>query len=141
YVAFVPEGSSEWQAGLRAGDRITALDGVPQRSWKSMEKDLVRGAQRFHDLTWTRGGETNGGRFQLRKEQWNDEFSQHYERYVFRTTHWVPNAPDQLVPNPNLVMYSVRGALEQTVSVMQFISVGFVRVMQGRLGELGGPIT
>lgn len=142
YVAFVPQGSSEWQAGLRAGDRITELDGVVQRSWKSMEDGLVRGADRFHDLSWVRDGQKIGGRFQLRKEQWNDEFSQHYERYVFRTTHWAPNSAPALVPNPSPVTYALRGAVEETGSVIEFITVGFVRLLQGRVGiSLSGPIT
>jgi len=126
-----------------AGDRITDLDGVAQRSWKAMEKELVRGASKLHDLAWVRPGETNAGRFQLRKEQWNDEFSQHYERYVFRTTHWTPNGPDQLVPNPRPIIYALRGAVEETGSVIRFISVGFVRILQGRISisTVSGPIT
>jgi regulator of sigma E protease len=143
YVAFVPEASSEWQAGLRAGDRIIDLDGAPQRSWKAMERELLRGANRFHDLIWMRAGDTIGGRFQLRREQWNDEFSQHYERYVFRTIDWVPNAPNTLVPNPSPITYSLRGAFEETASVIQFITVGLVRIVQGRvsISTVSGPIT
>ena len=85
YVAFVPEASSEWRAGLRPGDRITTLDGTPQRLWSTMEDELVAGADRRHELTWTRDGVPMRGFFQLRKEQWDDEFGQHFERYVFRT--------------------------------------------------------
>jgi len=143
YVAFVPVGSSEWKAGLRVGDRITQLDGSPQRYWPSMEEELVRGANRMHDLEWTRAGQPMAGAFQLRKEQWNDEFSQHYERYVFRTTHWVPSAPATLVDNPNLLSYALRGAVEETTNVVHFITVGFLRILQGRvsLASVSGPIT
>jgi regulator of sigma E protease len=143
YVSFVPEGSSEWKAGLRSGDRITALDGVMQRHWQSMEDDLVRGANRRRELRWTRAGEPMAGVFQLRKEQWDDEFAQHYERYVFRTTNWAPNAPDAWVPNPSLVTYAIRRGFEETTSVIKFIAVGFVRILQGRvsLSSVSGPIT
>jgi regulator of sigma E protease len=143
YVAFVPEGSAEWQAGLRPGDRITALDGAPQRLWRTMEDELVAGADRPHELQWTRDGQPKGGHFQLRKEQWDDEFGQHYERYVFRTDHWVPAAPDRMVPNPRPLVNAVTRGVEETASVVKFISVGMLRLLQGRvsLSSVGGPIT
>jgi regulator of sigma E protease len=143
YVSFVPEGSSEWRAGLRVGDRILTLDGAPQRLWQSMKDDLVRGASRVRQLAWTRAGQPMGGSFQLRKEQWDDELGQHYERYVFRTTHWLPNAKDELVENPHPIVWAVRRGFEETASVVRFIAVGLVRVLQGRvsLTAVSGPIT
>ena len=143
FVAFVPEGSGEWKAGLRAGDRITTLDGAPQKMWKAMEDEIVRGASHMHEVKWTRAGEPGGGAFQLRKEAWNDEMGQHYERFVFRTDHFLPNAPDTYVPNPHLVTYAVRRGFEETGSVIKFIGVGFLRILQGRvsLSSVSGPIT
>ena len=143
YVAFVPEGSSEWKAGLRAGDRLLSLDGQPQRLWKAMEDEIVAGASRMHELRWTRLGEPMGGTFQIRKEQWVDEIGQRYETYVFRTDHWMPNAPDAHVPNPNLVTYALRHGFEETGRVIRFISIGFLRILQGRvsLSSVSGPIT
>src|SRR5439155_24853170 len=83
------------------------------------------------------------GNFQLRNEQWEDEIGQHYERYVFRTTHWLPNAPNLTVPNPHPLLYAVRRGVEETGSVIKFIGVGFVRILQGRvsLSTVSGPIT
>jgi regulator of sigma E protease len=143
YVAFVPQASSEWRAGVRPGDRITLLDGAPQRLWRTMENELVAGADRMHELQWTRDGAPMRGFFQLRKEQWDDPFGQHYERYVFRTDHWVPTAPDRLVPNPHPLPYAIRRGLEETTSVVKFISVGLLRLIEGRvsLANVSGPIT
>ena len=143
YVAFVPEASSEWRAGLRPGDRITTLDGAPQKLWRTMEDSLVAGADRMRELQWTRDGAPMRGFFQLRKEQWDDEFGQHYERYVFRTDHWLPAAPDRLVPNPHPLGYAIRRGIEETSSVIKFISVGLLRLVQGRvsLSSVSGPIT
>lgn len=155
YVAFVPEGSSEHKMGLRAGDRITHLDGVVQRMWKverrgghsvddtSMVGMLLREPNRVHELVWTRDGERMSGTFQLRKENWNDELGQHYERYVFRTTHWEPRVASKLVANPHPILYSVRRGLEETRNAIKFIVVGFVRILQGRvsLSTVSGPIT
>jgi len=139
----VPEASSEWRAGLRPGDRITTLDGAPQKLWRTMEDELVAGADRMHELQWIREGAPMRGFFQLRKEQWDDEFGQHYERYVFRTDDWVPNATDRLVPNPHPLAYAVRRGVEETGSVIKFIGVGMLRLAQGRvsLSSVGGPIT
>jgi regulator of sigma E protease len=143
YVAYVPEASSEWRAGLRPRDRVTTLDGSPQKLWSALEGVLVAGADKRHELTWTRDGVAMRGFFQLRKEQWDDEFGQHFERYVFRSDDWMPNAPDRLVPNPHPFTYAVRRGIEETRSVIKFISVGLIRLAQGRvsLSSVSGPIT
>jgi regulator of sigma E protease len=143
YVAYVPEASSEWRAGLRPRDRITSLDGSPQRLWSTMEGEIVAGADRRHELTWTRDGVPMRGFFQLRKEQWDDEFGQHFERYVFRSDDWVPNAPDRLVPNPHPLTYALRRGIQETRNVIKFISIGVLRLAQGRLSlsSVSGPIT
>ncbi|HEY3822355.1 MAG TPA: RIP metalloprotease RseP [Polyangiaceae bacterium] len=143
YVAFVPQASSEWRAGLRPGDRITTLDGAPQRLWRTMEDALVAGADRTRELQWTRDGTPMRGFFQLRKEQWDDEFRQHYERYVFRTDHWLPSAPDRMVPNPHPLGNALRQGVEETASVIKFIAIGMLRLVQRRvsLSSVSGPIT
>jgi regulator of sigma E protease len=146
YASFVPEGSSEWKAGLRAGDRLVALDGHPVRSWDELNEELVAGAAKMHDLAWTRAGDPMAGTFSLRREQWDDELGQHYERYVFRTTHWVPDHPwarADLVENPHPLLYAVGRGFEETGSVIKFIVVGLVRMLQGRvsLSTVSGPIT
>ena len=143
FVSFVPEGSSEWQAGLRAGDRIVALDGEPQRMWKAMESQLLREPSRTHAMTWLRDGAEMSGTFQLRKEVWNDDLGQHYERYVFRTSHWSAKARAEMVPNPHPLLYAMRRGLEETVSAVKFVVVGFVRIVQGRVSvaAVSGPIT
>jgi len=143
YVAFVPEASSEWLAGLRPGDRITILDGAPQRLWLTMRDELVDGKDKRHELQWTREGVAMRGYFNLRKEQWDDEFGQHYEKYVFRTDHWVPAASDRMVANPHPLSYAMRRGLEETRNVVKFISVGLLRLLEGRvsLSSVSGPIT
>lgn len=143
FVAFVPEGSSEWRAGLRPGDRVLTLDGAPIRQWRVMEQDLSRGASQPHKMTWSRGGEPLSGQLQLRKEQWFDELGQHYERYVFHTTHWTPNAPDVTVPNKNVFLYALGKGFGETGRAIRFVWTSLLRLMQGRvsLNQVSGPIT
>ncbi len=143
YVSFVPEASSEWRAGLRAGDRVVALDGHPVRSWESFNAELTASPREKHEVAWTADGQPGGGTFKLRSEQWDDELGQHYDRYVFRTKHWVPAARSVLVPNPHPVTYAVARGFEETGSVIRFIAVGFLRILQGRvsLSNVSGPIT
>ena len=143
YVAFVPKASSEALAGLQPGDRITSLDGVPQRLWRTMVNELVAGADKERELQWTRDGKPMAGRLRLRKEQWDDEFGTPYAQYVFRTDHWLPPAPDRLVPNPHPLVGAIRRAVEETGSVIKFISIGMLRLAQGRvsLSSVRGPIT
>jgi regulator of sigma E protease len=83
------------------------------------------------------------GMFQLRHEQWDDEFGQHYDRYVFRTTHWLPSAESKLVPNPKRVRWAIDNGLTETWRVVKFVGVGFLRLVQGRisLSSVSGPIT
>jgi regulator of sigma E protease len=143
YAAFVPEGSSEWRAGLRAGDRITLLDGRTQRLWQTLEDDLVLGANKRRTLAWTRGGEPMQGAFQLRKEEWDDEYGQHYERYVFRTTHESPYSLLETVPDPSPLLHAVRRSFEETLRAVRLTTLTFERLLQGRLrlSSVSGPIT
>lgn len=143
YVAYVPEGSSEWKAGLRRGDRIVTLDGQPVLSWFQLGDALKRDPQKTHTLTWTRDGEPLAGSFGLREEAWSDEYGQTHEKYVFRTTHWIPSAPDQLVSNPHLFTYALRHGFEETGHAVETIAFMFVRVFQGKMSlkSVGGPIT
>ena len=41
-----------------------------------------------------RDGRRMSGTIQMRREQWTDDYGQHFDRYVMRTTHWIPSAPE-----------------------------------------------
>jgi regulator of sigma E protease len=143
YASYVPEGSSEWNAGLRAGDRIVSLDGVNQRTWRSMEDALKNGRDQMHTLVWSRLGEPESGHFQVRKEQWADDFGQVFERYVFRTTHWMPSAPDRTVPNRRLFSYALAHGWKETKRATEFVLASMRGLAAGRvsLSQVSGPIT
>jgi regulator of sigma E protease len=128
FAVFVPEGSSEWKAGLRAGDRVVALDGARQTSWQTMQAELRRNPTRTHKLEWTRDGEPMAGSF----------------RYGFRTTHWSPYAPEHLVPNESRLSYALAHGFEETERAIKVVSLGMLRIVQGRVSlseSVSGPVT
>lgn len=143
YVASVPEGSSEWRAGLREGDRIRTLDGKPVTSWQALAWDLVEGGDRARELGWTREGRPMTGVLRVRKEEWTDGAGEKLERYVFRSTHWTPTVPLPLVEDPSPLRRAVRDAVFETAHVSRFLATSVVRLVRGELTlkSISGPIT
>lgn len=143
YAASVPEGSSEWRAGLRPGDRMRTLDAAPVQSWQTMVEDLIAGADRTREVGYSREGKLMTGVLRVRKEEWVDSAGQHVERYVFRTTHWTPMVPPALVDEPAPVRTAIRRAFGETAHVVRFLASGAVRLVQGKLTvrAISGPIT
>ncbi len=142
YVAHVPEGSSEWRAGLRPGDRITTLDGARVVSWQAFVDDLVAGGDRSREVVWTREGHPMSGLLRVRKEEWSDVAGQRVERYVFRSTHWVPTVPAPLVDDPAPLRRAASAAFAETGRVMSFLATSAVHLIQGKLTmrAISGPI-
>jgi regulator of sigma E protease len=128
YAVFVPPGSSEWKAGLRAGDRIVALDGAPAGSWQQLRTHVMRDPERMHKLDWTRDGEPMAGSF----------------RYAMRASHWAPYAPEHLVPNDSRLSYALAHGLEETGRAIRVVAIGMLRIATGRVSlseSVSGPVT
>jgi regulator of sigma E protease len=142
YAAVVPDAALR-QAGLVPGDKVTDLDDQPLPAWSVFRERLQNAPDREHTLGWLHDGRRMRGAIQMRRVQWTDEYGQHFDRYVLRTTHWLPSAPEPFVENPSPIVSALRSALEETADVMRFTVVGIVRLMEGRvsLSSLSGPIT
>ena len=142
YAAVVPDAALR-QAGLMPGDKVTDLDDAPLPAWSVFRERLLSAPDQPHTLGWLRDGRRMSGTIQMRREQWTDDYGQHFDRYVMRTTHWIPSAPEAFVENPHAIRYALRNAFEETADVMRFILVGIVRLVEGRvsLSSLSGPIT
>ncbi len=145
YAAIVPEGSVFYRAGLRPGDRILRLDDEPVPAWSTFCERILAEPNRPHRIEYqaARDGRVRSGTVQLRREEFNDEHGQSFERYVLEIQHWGPVSPDDRVAHPTPIRYAFTKALEETASVTRFVLVGLVRLVQGRisLSSLSGPIT
>ena len=143
YVADVPEGSAEWKAELRAGDRIVEIDAVEVTAWSMLTERLMATPDRPHVLTWLRSGQRKSGTIELRREDYLDEYGEHRPRFFVRVSNWSPSVPEPWVNSPSRVEFAFRSALTETYDVIRFIVVGIVRIAEGKvsLSTLGGPIT
>ena len=143
YVVDVPEGSAEWSADLRPGDRITEVDRVEVRTWSMFTDKLFEAPEKPHKISWLRGGQAKSGTIQLRREEWIDEYGERRPRFLLRMSNWAPVVPEPMVDNPSSLKTAFFSAVEETYDVVQLIVVGIARIAQGRvsLSTLGGPIT
>ncbi len=143
YVAHVPEGSAEWKADLRPGDRIVEVDQIEVTAWTTLVERLMAAPDRPHTLSWLRAGQRRSGTVELRREDYLDEYGEHRPRFFVRMTNWSPTVLEPYVENPARLRYALHSAVEETYDVVRFIMVGIVRIAQGKvsISTLGGPIT
>lgn len=143
YIAHVAVGSPEQGLGLRAGDRLLALDGKPLSLWHSLIQKLRAAKGKTHTLTWLRGGETMSGTFRLRHQGGVTEHGQVLDRHVVGMRNWAPARTDPPVPNPSPILYAMREAWTATAEVVELTVLSLVRLVEGRLTlkSIGGPLT
>lgn len=143
YVANVPEGSAEWNADLRPGDRLIEVDGVEVTAWTTFSERLFAAPDRPHVLTWLRDGQRKSGTIELRREDWIDEYGQHRPRFFLRASNWSPMVAEPYVESSAGMRLAFESALDETYDVIRFIVVGILRIMEGKvsISTLGGPIT
>src|SRR5262249_53363517 len=114
YVAHVPVHSAEYEMGLRRGDKILLLDGVPPPSWEAFQESILAGGQRRREISFRHDGREEAGAFAVRPSVWTDEFGQRYMRLSFGTDHWLPTTAEPPVPNPSPTLYALKHAWEET---------------------------
>lgn len=143
YLFDVAEGSAEWKADMRPGDRIVDVDQTEVTAWATFLEKLFAAPDKPHVVTWLRNGQKKSGTILLRREDWIDEYGQRRPRYFVRATNWSPVVPEPSVEHASLTMFALKSALAETYDVMRFIVVGIVRIAEGRvsISTLGGPIT
>ncbi|EYF02153.1 RIP metalloprotease RseP [Chondromyces apiculatus] len=144
YVAEVPEGSPEWKADLRVGDRVVEVDGVEVTAWSTFTERLFAAPDKPHVITWLRAGQRKSGTIELRREEYLDEYGQYRPRFFLRAANWSPMVPEPYVEGgPAAIRLALESALDETYDVIRFIMIGIVRIVEGKvsISTLGGPIT
>ena len=145
YVSHLPRDSYLYRAGLRPGDKILRLDDEDIPAWSSFRERVWAERDRAHRIEFLseRDGRLRSGTFQMRREDFTDEYGQTFARYVFGVRHWVPLSPAGWVEHPYPLRYAFSKAVSETIDVTRFILIGMRRLIQGRLSldSLSGPIT
>ncbi len=163
YAATVPKGSYLYQAGLRPGDRLVALDGQKIPAWSTFVDRLALAPNVEHSLDFiaARDNSPRSGKFRVRREDFVNEAGGVFSRYVLpcgswanlvqqgesacgadSVRQWLPLSLEARVEHPSPIRYAFDKAIERTLSVTRSISVAFIRLAQGRLSleEISGPI-
>lgn len=142
YVARVRAGSPEARIGLRPGDRLEALDGVPLRRFDDLVADLVASADAPHELVWRRGDQVITRTLTLERERGVSEFGERYDRVAVGIENWAPTVTHAPVRNPSPVFYALSQSLRATWGMMELTGASMLRMLEGRLTaqSLGGPL-
>ena len=144
YVAVVPSDSYLYKAGLRPGDKILRLDDKNVPAWSSFRESVLAAPDQPHSIDYLSAtdGKMHSGTFQVGREDFTDEYGQHFSR-LMRVKNWTPLALEDRVAHPSPISYALEKSVEKTIDVTRFLLVAIVRIFQGRvsLDSLSGPIT
>lgn len=163
YAATVPKGSYLYQAGLRPGDRIVALDGQSIPAWSTFVDRLAASPDVSHRLDFiaARDSRPRSGDFRVRREDFLSDSGQQFSRYILpcgswanlvqrgesgcdadSVRQWLPLSLEEQVDHPAPIHYAFDKAVDRTIAATRFISLTFIRLAQGRLSleKISGPI-
>ncbi len=142
YVASIVDGSSEWQAGLRTGDRITHVDGLEVVDAEGVEDAIGRAPGSEHTIQFVHLGAEREGTFSLRQERWTETDGDVVERFVPRMTLWRPASTPHWVKNDARLLHGLRRGFAETVHVSGLLVRGLHGLVRGELPleSIGGPV-
>jgi regulator of sigma E protease len=146
FVAHVDTGSPADRAGLRPGDLVTALDGVPVAHWVDLDQRLQAEPDRAFRLSWTRavGGtsETMSAELtQVRRKQL-DDYGHALTRLVFGARNDVDRGTGAMIPIEGRFGFALGKALERTGETIAMMVSGVFQVLSGDSpgDAIGGPL-
>ncbi len=143
YVSRVVPDSPAHRAGIRPGDRLIEVDQIPVDAWSSFEERLYAPPLRRHEVSWMREGRRFSA--QVRPDRHESTVNANSEGARARVDmhNWRPFVHTKYEGRPSMFNYVLPSALEETVEVIRFISLGIWKIVQGELSlsTLGGPIT
>ena len=133
--SFTPD-SPAAAAGMRPGDRITAIDGKPVDEFDSLREAIWPYPGRTFQLEVKRGGEALAIPVRAAEKVLKDRFGNESRVGIIG----VKAATPRIVPVGPVEAVGLAG--KQTVSVMKMLVVGVQQIVTGQrsVDELGGPI-
>lgn len=144
FLSEIDVGSPADKAGLRAGDRIVALDGAPINIFRTMTERLQRKWEAPHELTVSRDGKIFTTTIQLEKMtitgEYQEEYPIIYAGFYHRTTYVMPDSVEKT--RGERLSYAAHASIEMTIKASTLLVVSVVRMFQGQVStkSLGGPI-
>ncbi len=146
FVANVDAGSPADSAGLRPGDLVTALDGVPVLHWSDLDQRLQAEPDKTFKLTWKRAA--NGSTVdmfaeltQVRRKQL-DPYDHTVTRLVFGASNDVDRGTGAMVAIDGRFGYAMSKAFQRAGETISTMVSGFFQIITGETpGDgLGGPL-
>ena len=146
FVAHVDAGSPAGAAGLRPGDLVTALDGVPVAHWVDLDQRLQAQPSRTFRLTWKRAtGRTTETMSADLTQVWRkhlDDYGHTVTRLVFGARNDVDRGAGATIAIEGRFGFALGKALERTHETISTMVSGFFQILGGDSpgDALGGPL-
>lgn len=136
-VGGVQEGSAAAGAGILAGDRITAIDGKPIKSWPEIAEMIAESNGREMKLKLDRAGNTLEINAAGRITKGKNLFGEDVDSYKLG----IQSSQETFIKRQNPFMALVSGAA-QTWYMTELTFLSIVKIIEGTISAstLGGPI-
>ncbi|HEY6177323.1 MAG TPA: site-2 protease family protein [Kofleriaceae bacterium] len=146
FVAHVDGGSPADSAGLRRGDLVTALDGVPVAHWIDLDQRLQAEPDRAFRLSWKREvagtTETMSAEVTQVRRKHLDDYGHTVTRLVFGARNDVDRGTGATIPIEGRFGFALGKSLERTGETISTMVSGVFQILGGDSpgDALGGPL-
>lgn len=146
FVARVDAGSPADGAGLRPGDLVIALDGVPVAHWVDLDQRLQAEPTRTFKLTWKRAAagrtETMSAELTQVLRKHLDDYDHTVTRLVFGAGNDVNRGARAMIPIDGRFGFAMTRAVGRTGETISTMVSEFVKILGGDTpgDALGGPL-
>ncbi|HUH67318.1 MAG TPA: RIP metalloprotease RseP [Syntrophales bacterium] len=138
YIGAVQDGSPAFEAGIRAGDSITAIDGKEITRWESLAETITKSKGRELRVTIARGNETKEIVLTPRLYNTKNIFGEDIQSYKIG----VSPSPDHAAVERMNPFSAFWMSLKQTWFISKLTVLSIVKIFEGVVSPrtLGGPI-